>query len=75
MSPYSKDTGIYAHIILILVFVNALVFKMAFLKDKQWYGILIVTVLLLLITVLRQKTTRRRVKPLRKRLPEEEAII
>ncbi len=55
MSTHSTQKGIYTHIILILVLVNAIVFKMAVLKDKQWYWLLAVTASLLIIVVYKHR--------------------
>ena len=55
MSTYSKSTNIYSQIVLILVFVNAVVFKLAFLKHKQWYGVLAITMLVLIFAAVKHK--------------------
>ncbi|RYD82398.1 MAG: hypothetical protein EOP53_03855 [Sphingobacteriales bacterium] len=50
MAHYAKEENIYAHAILILVLINAVIWKLAVLKDWHWYWVMAFTVPLLLIT-------------------------
>lgn len=51
MSHYAKEESMYNHAILILVLVNAVIWKLAVLKDRNWYWVLIFTVPMLLFSL------------------------
>lgn len=57
MSNKEKSTSVSGTMILLLVFLNALIIKIAFIQNEKWYIALVITLPLLLVAVLfnRQK--------------------
>ena len=60
MSNKEKNTSVSGITMLLLVFLNALIIKNAFIQDEKWYIALVITLPLLLVAVLfnRQKKHR-----------------
>lgn len=55
MPQYVKEEKLYSHVVLILVLLNAVIFKLAVLKDKQWYWVLAFALPLLLVAVYKNR--------------------
>ncbi|WP_018614659.1 hypothetical protein [Segetibacter koreensis] len=51
MLDKEKKTSIGGTIILLLVFINAFILKIAFIQNEKWYATLVITLPLLLIAI------------------------